>query len=611
MSILRAGASAPRSRLDLACDILLAAIVTAALLTMQALIGGGRFVYALPAYALVALAGALSLLSLGATRPSSDRICFLSAAVFFGYVILRAIFSPAPYLARTDIALVLGALVVYGLTSCYLTSAKTRMSILAFLLAAALAHVLVGVIQFRNGNNFMPLHFLQRFDYGRRASGFYICPDHLAGLLEVLGIFGLSIVCWSRWPVWGKLLVGYATAVCYFGVLITGSRGGFLSVIASLFVFAWLSIRVLRSAGDTKLFVKIGTAGAIALLLGVVALVFLVRQSDSLRERTTTALAARDFRFAAWQAAVQQWKLQPLLGSGSRTYLFYGRKFRAERMQRDPVYAHNDYLQLLAEYGIVGLGACAIFLGAHLRRGWIDARRLGPKRVAISQRLVSNAMAVNTGALGAFTAYAVHSLVDFNLHIPANGLLLAFVFGVLANAGVTFDQTTREHARNDFAARGIIVIIAVSLGIIVWRVAPSEYFGERARVMLRDRRFLGAIAYAKQATAADPKNPELFYTLGRARTIGGDFQRDRAAALSYYAAAAPAFERARALAPLDEKYAVELALTYDNLERFAEAEWMFGEARALDPRSTSIREYYRVHLQRWADAGKIDNRKPD
>ena len=90
-------------------------------------------------------------------------------------------------------------MIVYFLTSCILTSAKARIWIMACLLLAALAHVLVGAIQVRNGNNFMPISFLQRFDYGRRASGFYVCPNHLAGLLEVLGIFGLSMVCWSRW----------------------------------------------------------------------------------------------------------------------------------------------------------------------------------------------------------------------------------------------------------------------------------------------------------------------------------------------------------------------------------------------------------------------------
>ena len=104
----------------------------------------------------------------------------------------------------------------------------------------------------------MLIPFLQRADYGHRASGFYVCPNHLAGVLEVLGIIGLSITCWSRWPVWSKLLIGYLVCVCYAGVALTGSRGGYLSVAASLIVFAILSLTAL-SAGGRNLLSEIRT----------------------------------------------------------------------------------------------------------------------------------------------------------------------------------------------------------------------------------------------------------------------------------------------------------------------------------------------------------------
>src|SRR2546428_12884607 len=125
-----------------------------------------------------------------------------------------------------------------------------------------------------------------------------------------------------------------------------------------------------------------------------------------------------------WKAAIQQWKLQPVLGTGSGTYLFYGRQFRTDRVQPDPVYVHNDYLQLLAEYGTVGAALFVLFLTAHLRSGWKNLERLGFKRAPVSSRLLSNGMALQLGAIAAVSAYIVHSFLDFNLHIPANVLLL-------------------------------------------------------------------------------------------------------------------------------------------------------------------------------------------
>lgn len=586
------------SLFDRIIEVLLAALLVAALLSIQALIGGTRMLFALPAYGLLAILGALSLAILRAARPEPDRVCLWSAALFFGYIILRAAFSPLPYLARSDIYPVLAGLVVYFFTSCTLTSAKARMSILAALLAAALAHVVVGAIQYRSGNNFMLIPFLQRFDYGHRASGFYVCPNHLAGLLEVVGIFGLSITCWSRWPVWSKVLMGYATIICYAGLILTVSRGGYLSVAASLLVFGILSVAILRAEGS-RVSLVIGGVGLLAATLAVSAALFVIQRSDHVTERTRNVLQERNMRFDLWWAALEQWKESPIIGTGSRTYLAYGRKYRAEQAQADPIYTHNDYLQLLGEFGMAGGATFLAFFLLHLRRALITARRLGPKRIVVSHRLASNAMALNVGALGALSAYVVHSVFDFNLHIPANVLLLAFVFGIIANPGVSRGPGESTPAKSLIFWRLLVFVLAMFLGWQSWRFAKGEYYAEKARTELRDYRFLSAIDFALKGIKYEKQNPLLFYYLGRARVLGGDIQRNPEAAASFYQAALPAYAKARELAPLDRTYTLELALTYDSLKRFAEAEWLFGEARALDPRSTSLKGYYQAHLDRW------------
>ena len=101
-------------------------------------------------------------------------------------------------------------------------------------------------------------------------------------------------------------------------------------------------------------------------------------------------------------------------------------------------------------------------------------------------------------------------------------------------------------------------------------------------------------------SAFEQQNPALFYYLGRSRFLTAEIQRDDVARASFYQAALPAYESARALAPLDETYWLELAFTFDSLQRFEEAEWMFYEARRLDPRSEAVLHYYQAHLQQWA-----------
>src|SRR6516164_6599208 len=244
-------------RAEAPAEVVSVGIVACALGLIQVLIGGTRLIFSLPVYGLLAIVGLMSAMSLRTPKPQPAKLCLASSAIFFGYILTRAFFSPVAYIARSDIYSVLGGLVVYLFIAFICTSAKQRISILLFLLALALVHASIGAIQFRDGSNFMLIPFLQRFDYGRRASGFYVCPNHLAGLLEVLGIFGLSIACWSCYPLWVKILVGYASAVCYLGVVLTGSRGGYLSTITSLVFFGALSLWLSRRSGTTA-FWRIG-----------------------------------------------------------------------------------------------------------------------------------------------------------------------------------------------------------------------------------------------------------------------------------------------------------------------------------------------------------------
>ena len=573
--------------------------------TVQALIGGTRLLFSLPAYGLVAAAAVFVAFLLRRPKPEPDALCLLGSALFFGYIIGRALLSPAPYAARADLYIVLGSLMVYGFTATIFTDSRPRMIFIGFLLLLGLIHVLVGAIQFRDGNNFMPIPFLQREDYGRRASGLYVCPNHLAGLLEVIAVFGVSMVCWSRIAVWGKLLIGYAAGVCYVGAILTGSRGGYISIAASLLVFTVLSLIVLRAAGGSVVWKITGASLLVALLAG--ALVFFsIRKSSLLTERAGNIADTENVRFDLWGAAIEQWKLAPFLGTGAATYRYYGRQFRAERMQMDPLEAHNDYLQLLAEYGIAGAAGFLVFMGYHGRAAWRDFRRLGPKRVAVAPRLLSNNLALQIGAIASVAAYVAHSAFDFNLHIPANALLLAFVFGLIANPGV------RRGAQPDRPKAGSVAVrLAVAaLGLLVLvqsvRLLPGEYYAERARTSLRDEKLGDAITYAMEGLSWDLGNPDLYAYLGRARLGFGYAMRNPAAQASFYKAAIDAFAAARALAPREQSFALTQGLLYDLVGRYAEGEAALKVALELDPKSEAVRQYYEAHLDRQRAAASHD-----
>ena len=144
-----------------------------ALLLMQLLVGGAGLVFSLPATVLLAAAGVLAV---GARREPGGRAMALwaglAALALGGYVVARTQFSPVVYLARWDLFLTLGALLVYGLTQWWFVRAADRLVVVGFLATLALVHVVVGGIQFKQADDFMLLPGIIRSSWEWRASGF-------------------------------------------------------------------------------------------------------------------------------------------------------------------------------------------------------------------------------------------------------------------------------------------------------------------------------------------------------------------------------------------------------------------------------------------------------
>ncbi len=548
----------------------------------------------LAAYAAIALA---SLIALGSNRThsSADPVSLCATAIFFGYVITRALTSPAPYIARADLYCTLAALVLYGLIAFVFSNPARRIALILALLAFGVVHVLVSAVQAGFGENLLVISSLENVEPSSRGTGLYVNPDHLAGLLEVLGILGLSVACWSRRNKWSKVLIAYVTGVAYLGVLLTGSRGGYLSVVASLIVFTVLSFLVLRPAGSVAL-IKVGGSGLLLLIVALTAAWLSIQQSKTLRTSAENIFTIDQGRIDLWRAAVEQWKLRPLIGTGSGTFLFYGRQFRSETMQLDPIDAHNDYLQLLAEYGLLGAVGFALFFSVHIRYAWRNFLRLGPKRVAAGGSFLSDRLSLNIAAISAVAAYVIHSAVDFNMHIPANALLLAFVFGILANPGASQpseDSLVRPSRLPSLTLFSLGTFLFLQCG----RLLPGEYFAEQAREALRDEDPATAISLARKALGYELGNPDIFFHLGRAQIALANRNASPEARTALIEQALPAFKEAQRLVPLDGSYPMEIARVYDRLGRFHEAEAMYQIALARDPRSNNMQQSYEAHLE--------------
>src|SRR5205814_10419393 len=99
---------------------------------------------------------------------------------------------------------------------------------------------------------------------------------------------------------------------------------------------------------------------------------------------------------------------------------------------------HNDYLEALAETGLLGGLCCGWFLVVLLRKSFSRFR----------QNDSSFAGALQLSGIVACAGFLVHALVDFNFHIPSN-LWLFFFMAHLATAEIqqppSASPTQRHH----------------------------------------------------------------------------------------------------------------------------------------------------------------------
>ena len=583
-----------------------------ALMLMQVLIGGAGLVFSLPAGIVLGLAGVLLVFVRREQYRNSMTVwAVLSALLLGGYVIARSQFSPVVYLARWDLFLALGALAAYLAASCFFVRARDRLIVVSLLLALAVAHVLIGGVQFKQADDYMLLSGLvRRSSWEWRASGFYIYPNHLAGLLEMLGLMSVSICCWGRVRTGARILAGYCTLMCIAGIAMTGSRGGYLSTVFGLLVFGALSVWVVRRIRPDKTWPMLAAAlVGVAVLLG--GALFVMAKSDSMSERLALIYDPTNMRLQMWEAALRQFRLEPLTGTGSGTYLYYARQFRAPSVQADPIFVHNDYLHLLAEYGVIGATLGFAFLLLHLVAGCSGMKKIVNVKMKPDWRISSNELALVVGALSGFSALLLHSLVDFNFHLPGNVLPGAFLLGILAAPSADIRGSSDAPRPGNGWLAWLAPAVSLALLVLAIPLMPGEYYGELARRAVRDEHYDEGRRLAERALTYERRNPNLWFHLAEARhylTLKTD---DPVGRKALHEQAADAYEEALNLFPQDTRLLLKLGQTLDLAGRFDDAETIYQRAIAGDPNFGNVYAYYGLHfkLQHRFDLAEASFRK--
>jgi O-antigen ligase len=350
-------------------------------------------------------------------------ICWAVLA-FAAYAVVRYLTADIEYVARQELLRVLTYFFLFFAIVNNLHGKEHTRIIVFVLISLAMLISFYAIYQFV-ANSDQVWHVLK--PYPHRGSGTYICPNHLAGFLEMLVPLGLAYTLAGRLEPLARVFLTYATLVIFAGIAVTVSRGGWISTaLASILLFAILSTH------------RTHRLPALVLLICILGgCLILVPKSNFFRKRGAQLFQQGrlddDARFSLWRPAVQIWRDHPWWGAGPGHFDYRFRNYRPESIQLQPDRAHNDFLNTLADWGLLGT-ALVVAAWTLLARGVIKTWpfvRGAFRELGESKR--SNKFALVLGASCGLVAILIHSTVDFNMHIPANAILAISLMALLSS----------------------------------------------------------------------------------------------------------------------------------------------------------------------------------
>ena len=417
--------------------------------------------------------------------------------------------------------------------------------------------------------------------YSGRGTGTYISPDNLACFLAMILPLALAYLLAGRITPMMRIVLGYAASVILVGIAVTFSRGGWMACVAALLALLGIFIgnRHHRLPALVLSVVLLG-GGGIFFTKYLTHTGSYMQRVGRVLDNQSASVDHLDMRRDLWIVAIQMWRDNFWWGAGPAHFNYRYPAYRPTRIQMQPNRAHNDYLNLLADWGTTGgiitLAGIAVF-GAGLWRTRNHVRRMEKEFTSGH----SNRFAFFIGAVAGLLALAVHSVVDFNLHIPANAILGVTLLALLSS---NLRFATETYWFNLRLPLKLLATLAILAGI--YYLSVQEFCRGRETLWLtragQSQSFSSERATAlEKAFAADPQNFQTAYDIGecyRTQSFDGgqNYESLAQTAMGW-------FSRGMKLNPYDGYNYLSYGMCLDWLERHDEAESYFNRADALDP----------------------------
>jgi len=323
----------------------------------------------------------------------------------------------SPYYTRVELQLVVAyAAALFLMSQAYQRTSHWR-NFLWFLMSLGFFVSIFGILQHLTFNG--KLYWIRTMRFGGYPFGPYVNRNHFAGFVELIIPLALVPLVLGRVRRERLALVGLFAAVPMIALLLSASRGGIVSFGVEIAVLILLVLlRRMRSQ-------NLAVVGAVLLVVVMVVSWIGVHQVVERFSGIRSADIATSKRASMSRDSLRIFEEHPVWGTGLGTLPLVFPAYDSLYDDKIVNHSHNDYLEILADTGILGGLCCAWFLIALFVEGL--------KSLAAQGNSLGGTL--NLCGLMGCSGFLIHSLVDFNLHIPANALLF-FVTAHLATVRV-------------------------------------------------------------------------------------------------------------------------------------------------------------------------------
>ncbi len=362
----------------------------------------------------------------------------LPILLFLGIAVITTLTSIYPYASKIELYKIMNYILLYYLVVNNIKDKRQIKRIATLVVIVGTSLALYGLYNYFSGIE--KIYTLDKKYYLGMLTSTYVNHNHIGGYFELAIPLGIGLMLAHQYlpgrtrrskilpPAFVSALLIAATFIMIIALVFTYSRGTWLGFLGSMIVLGMIISFRFKIFRDWSRLKKWGALAVIALI--IISAVLLM--PDKVKQRAGTMFKFQEGKFSftlkragggreiVYRDTLRMIKDRPILGTGLGTFIHAYPKYRPPGFRIFMNAVHNDYLQYGQEMGIFGLGSFVVLLVLFFKKNLSLLKNLKDKYL----------QSLTIGFLVSITAIAIHSLVDFNLQIPANALLFWIILAL-------------------------------------------------------------------------------------------------------------------------------------------------------------------------------------